>query len=479
MAAHPEYDGVVVGSGPNGLAGAIRLAQAGWRVLVLEADALHGGGLRSRELTLPGFLHDVCATVVTTALVSPYLRSLPLEDYGLELVQPDIPAGHPLDGGQAALTHRSIEATAAGLGADGPAYRRLYEPLVRDAEVLMKEILGPLPLPPRRPVELVRFGISAIQPASLLARRLFKGAPARAMFGGMAGHSIMPLGRIATSAFGLVLGMGAHRVGWPVVRGGSQRFANALIALLRSLGGEVVTGQEVRSLRDLPPSRAALFDGSPRSFLRIAGEALPGSYRSALQRYRYGPGVCKVDYALSGPIPWQNPDCARAGTLHIGGSLEEIEAAEAAVDRGEHPQAPFVLLVQPTVFDPSRAPAGRHIAWAYCHVPHGSSLDVSAQIEAQIERFAPGFGDLVLGRHVYTAAQMEAYNPNYVGGDINSGVQDLSQLFTRPAPRLNPYRTPLKGIYLCSSATPPGGGVHGMGGFHAAETALRDLKIFD
>ncbi len=475
MTSRPTYDAVVVGSGPNGLAGAIRLAQAGWRTLVLEADSLAGGGLRSRELTLPGFLHDVCATVMTTARVSPFMRSLPLEEYGVEWLPVDIPVGHPLEGGQAAFVHQSIEETAAGLGSDGAAYRRLFEPLVRDAEKILGEILGPIPVPPRHLPALVNFGRWALQPGSLLARRAFKSQAARALFGGMAAHSILPLEQLATAAFGLVLSIGAHRHNWPLVRGGAQRFADALVAILRSLGGEVVTGQEVRSLRDIPPARAVLFDITPRSVLRIAGEAFPPSYRRLLQRYRYGPGVCKVDYALDGPIPWRNPDCARAGTLHVGGTLEEVQAAEAAVWRDEHPAHPFVLLVQPTIVDPSRAPHGKHIAWAYCHVPNGSTQDVSAQIEGQIERFAPGFRELVLAKHVFTASQMESYNPNYVGGDINSGVQDLAQLFTRPVPRLNPYRTPLKGLYLCSGSTPPGGGVHGMGGFHAAETALRDL----
>lgn len=475
MVSKPTYDAVVVGSGPNGLAGAIRLAQAGWRTLVLEADSIAGGGLRSRQLTLPGFLHDACASVVTTAHVSPYMRSLPLEAHGVAWVQPEIPVGHPLDGGRAALTYRSIKQTADGLGRDGPAYQRLYEPLVRDWQAIMKEILGPLPLPPGHLGALTNFGYWAIQPASFLARTHFQGVAARALFAGMGGHSILPLGNLATAAFGLVLSMGAHAVGWPLVQGGSQRMADALVAILREAGGQVETNQEVRSFKDIPTAKVVLFDVTPRLFLKIAGEKVPPGYRRALERFRYGPGVCKLDYALDGPIPWQNPDCARAGTLHLGGTLEEIEAAEKAVWRGEIVEKPFVLLVQPTNFDPSRAPAGKHIVWAYCHVPNGSTQDVSAQIEAQIERFAPGFKELILARHVYTASEMEAYNPNYVGGDINSGVQDLAQLFTRPVPRLNPYRTPLRGVYLCSSSTPPGGGVHGMGGFHAAETALKDL----
>ena len=469
------YDAVIIGSGPNGLTAAIRLSQAGWRTLVIEAADNPGGGLRSSQLTLPGFTHDVCATVITTARISPYLRTLPLEKYGFEYIHPDIPVAHPLSDGRAVFIHRDVETTALGLGDDDEAYRRIYRPLVRNADKILEEILGPLPLPPRHLLELLNFGRWAIQPATFLARTHFKTAAAQALFAGMGAHSILPLDRIATAAFGLVLSLGAHTVGWPIVRGGSQCMADALIAYLRSLGGEIITGQTIRSPKDIPPARTTIFDVTPRSVVRILGEALPSGYRRALGHYRYGPGVCKVDYALSGPIPWLNPDCARAGTVHLGGELKEITAAEAAVWRGEHPLQPFVLLVQPTTFDPSRAPEGKHIAWAYCHVPNGSTRDVSAQITAQIERYAPGFRDLVLAQHTYTASEMEIYNPNYVGGDINSGVQDLAQLFTRPVLRLNPYRTPLKGVYLCSGSTPPGGGVHGMGGYHAAQTVLHDL----
>ena len=475
MPTSSPYDAVVVGAGPNGLAAAITLARAGLKVQVLEEKTTLGGGARTAELTLPGFQHDVCATVLTTACVSPFMRSLPLEQYGVEWVHPEIPLAHPLDGGRAAIVRRSVEETAAGLGEDSRAYRHIMGPLVRRWQDILGEILGPLPLPPRHILAMANFGLWAMQPANFLARTSFHGEAARALFAGLGGHSILPLDWPATAAFGLVLGMGAHAVGWPVVRGGTQHFADALAAILRSEGGEVVLGQKVSNLNELPPARAVLFDVTPRNFVKIAGEALPIAYREALGRFRYGPGVCKVDYALSGPIPWLNADCARSGSVHVGGTLEEIRAAEAQVGAKEHSEKPFVLLVQPTVFDATRAPAGKHTAWAYCHVPHGSTLDVSDRIEAQIERFAPGFRDLVLAKHVYTAGEMEAYNSNYVGGDINSGMQDLAQLFTRPVVSRMPYQTPLKGVYLCSSSTPPGGGVHGMCGYHAARAALKQV----
>jgi phytoene dehydrogenase-like protein len=475
MPTRSNYDAVVVGAGPNGLSAAITLARTGLSVLVLEAEATIGGGARSAELTLPGFLHDNCATVVTTARVSPFLRSLPLEQHGVEWVQPDIPVSHPLEGGQAAVMHRSVAETAAGLGKDAAAYRRIFGPLVDRWQDVMDDILGPLPLPPRHPLPLAYFGLWGLQPANFLARTAFRGVAARALFAGMGGHSILPLNWLGTSAFGIVMTLGAHAVGWPLVRGGVQRLTDALAAILRSLGGEIVVDHRVKALQEIPPAQAVLFDVTPRSFVKIAGDALPSAYRQALGRFRYGPGVCKLDYALSGPIPWLNADCARSGTLHVGGTLEEITAAEAQVGAQEHPEKPFVLLVQPSVFDDTRAPADKHTAWAYCHVPNGSTLDVTGRIEAQIERFAPGFRDLILARHVYTAAEMEAYNPNYVGGDINSGMQDLAQLFTRPVARRVPYSTPLKGVYLCSSSTPPGGGVHGMSGYHAARAALRQV----
>ena len=482
-----QYDAIIIGSGPNGLSAAIRLAQEGLGVLVIEGAETIGGGLRSDELTLPGFTHDICAAVHALGQASPFLRALPLEQYGLEWVQPEAPLAHPLDDG-AIVMYRDIDATAAGLGADGGAYRRLMEPLVQDWAKLMDDFLGPLPLPPQHLVSMTRFGLSAIRSARGLVRARFQSARARALFGGHAGHAILPLERPATAGFGLMLALLAHAVGWPVARGGSQQVAKALAAHFTALGGKIETGHWVASLDELPRARAVFFDTAPRGLLKIAGEHLSPGYTRQLERYRYGPGVCKVDWALDGPIPWRDPEVAKGGTVHIGGGFEEIAAAERAVWQGLHPEKPFVLLVQPTLFDPGRAPEGKHTAWAYTHVPSGSKQDVSAVIETQIERFAPGFRDQILTRYVHTAAQMEAHNPNYVGGDINSGMQDLRQLFTRPAIRWNPYRVPVSEnlsrgtgssqkprLYICSSATPPGGGVHGMSGFHAAETAIRDI----
>ena len=464
----------VVGSGPNGLAAAITLARAGVWVRVFEAAPTPGGGLRSAELTLPGFTHDVCATVVATALVSPFFETLDLDALGVELAHPEIPLGHALED-RAVLLHRDLDETAAGLGRDGAAYRRLMGPLVRDAQAgrLMPSILSPLLRVPRHPLAMARFGIPAIAPATTLGRVLFRDEPARALFAGLSAHAMVPLRQPVTASFGLVLAMSAHSVGWPVVRGGSARLAQALVESLRSLGGEIVTESPVTSMDELPPARATLFDVSPRQLLAITGERLPARYRRALGRFRYGPGACKVDWALSAPIPWRAPGLERAGTVHLGGTAAELEAAERAVHQGRVADRPFVLLVQATGADPSRAPAGMHTAWAYAHVPHGSDADVSDRIEAQIERFAPGFRDVVIGRSVRTAPELEAYNPNYVGGDINGGLQDLPQLIARPVFRRDPYATPVRGLYLCSTSTPPGGGVHGMSGYLAAQSALR------
>ncbi|MBE0695965.1 MAG: NAD(P)/FAD-dependent oxidoreductase [Anaerolineaceae bacterium] len=471
----PEYAAVIVGAGPNGLAAAITLARQGRRVLVLEAKDAVGGGTRTAELTLPGFKHDICSAIHPLGVASPFMRSLSLEQHGVEWIFPPAALAHPFDNGPAVTFERSVDKTADQLGADGRAYRRLVGYLAERWQDVVEDLLGPLPLPPRHPLVLARFAMAALLPAAALARLTFAGPRARGIFAGLAAHAMLPLDQPATAAYGLTLGMLTHGVGWPMAKGGSQAIADAMSAILTALGGEVRTGFTVHSMADLPPARAYLFDLTPRQLVRIAGDRLPDGYKKQLARYRYGPGVFKIDYALSAPVPWKDPACQRAATVHLGGSLEEIAASESAPRRGEHASRPYVLFVQQTPFDPSRAPAGQHIAWAYCHVPSGSSVDMTCVIEAQIERFAPGFGDVVLERSTRNAAQMEIYNPNYIGGDINGGVQDLLQLYTRPVARLSPYTTPAKNIFICSSSTPPGGGVHGMCGYHAAQAALRTI----
>jgi phytoene dehydrogenase-like protein len=463
-------DAVVVGSGPNGLAAAITMARAGRSVLVLEAADTIGGGMRTAELTLPGFLHDVCSAIQPLTKASLCFRELPLSEHGLELVEPPVPLAHPLDDGTAVMLERSVDGTAAGLGPDAAAYRTLMGPLVRRSERLEPFLLGHSPIP-RRPFVAARFGLLALRSAVGLAKR-FEGERARALFAGLAAHSIQDLYRMPTASFGLVLGLFAHTHGWPLVRGGSERLADALGSYLHSLGGRIETGRHVASLDELPKARATFLDVTPRQVLRIAGHRLPARYLRALRRYRYGPGVFKVDWALDGPVPWTAAECSRAGTVHLGGTLEELAASERAVWNGETPERPFVLLAQQSLFDDSRAPAGKHTLWAYCHLPNGSSEDMTERIEAQVERFAPGFRDLILQRSVKGPAELERYNENYVGGDINGGVQDLRQLYTRPVIRWNPYATPVDGLYICSSSTPPGGGVHGMCGLYAARSAL-------
>jgi phytoene dehydrogenase-like protein len=467
-------DAIVVGSGPNGLAAAVTLARSGLAVTVLEGAATYGGGCRTEELTLPGFWHDVCSSVHPLAAASPFFRGTDLAGLGAQLLTPRVAFAHPLDGGRAAAVAGSVAQTAGGLGADARAYHHLLSPLVRDADAIVPGLLSPLiPAALARPAAMAEFGRYGALPATLLARR-FRTDEARALLAGASAHAIRPLTAPLTAGYGLLLTLLAHAVGWPVVAGGSSWLAAALVTELESLGGEVVTGAPVRRLADLPPSALVLLDVTPRQLVGLAGDRLPASYGRALRRFRYGPGVCKVDWALSGPVPWTASACRAAGTVHLGGDLSEVTAAEADVAAGRHPDSPFCIITQPGVVDPSRAPAGQQTLWGYCHVPAGSPVDMSDRIEAQIERFAPGFRDLILARSVRTAVQEEQHNPNYVGGDINSGAATLGQSLFRPVPRWNPYRTPLAGAYLCSASTPPGGGVHGMCGAQAARTALGD-----
>jgi len=467
-----HYDAVIVGSGPNGLSAAIVLARAGLSVVVLEARSAIGGGTRSAELTLPGFVHDMGSAIHPLAAGSPLFRSLPLADHGLEWIYPPIAAAHPLDGGKAALLTGSVADTAHKLGVDEATYLKLMEPIVKHWPTLAVDVLGPLRLP-KHPIDMALFGLDALLPATQLAKR-FKTTEARALLAGMAAHAIQPLTNLTTSAIALVLSAAGHQRGWPMPKGGSQQIANALASYLQSLGGEIQTDRTVRTLADIPKTRVVLFDLTPKQLLSIAGGRFSTLYRKQLENYRYGPGIFKIDWALDGPIPFTNADCQQAGTIHLGGTLEEIVTAEQQTYDGKHPDRPYVLLAQQSRFDPTRAPDGKHTAWAYCHVPNGSTVDMTPQIEGQIERFAPGFRDLILAKHTMNTAQVEAWNPNYVGGDINGGIIDVGQLFTRPTISLTPYRTSETGMFICSSATPPGGGVHGMCGYHAARVVLRD-----
>lgn len=470
-----DFDAIVVGSGPNGLAAAILLQQNGLSVLLLEGKPTIGGGLRSAELTLPGYIHDICSAVHPLAVASPFFSQLPLHKYGLQYMQPTIPVAHPFDNGSAAIISGSVKHSAELLGMDGKAYQKLMSPVVEDWPAIAPDVLGPLHYP-KHPLAMARFGLNAITPASYLVKR-FKTDKARALFGGMAAHSIQPLTNLATSAIGLVLMALAHLQGWPIPKGGSNQIANALSLYFESIGGTIETNVYVSSLKQLPSTHAVLLDVTPKQLLQIAGHRFSSLYKWQLERYRYGMGVFKIDWALDSPIPFKANECRQAGTIHIGNNFEEIAANEQLTARGGYPKKPFVILSQPSLFDASRAPAGKHTAWAYCHVPNGSQKDMTEAIENQVERFAPGFKETILARHVMNTAQLEAYNPNYIGGDINGGVIDIGQLFTRPVVRWSPYKTSAKGIYICSSSTPPGGGVHGMCGYHAAKKALKD--VFD
>jgi len=470
----PRADAYVIGAGPNGLAAGIRLAQAGVSVVILEAEATIGGACRSAELTLPGFTHDLGASVFPLGAGSPFFRTLPLEQFGLEWIQPDAPVAHPLDGGDAVVLERSLAATAESLGEDAEAYWKLLRPIVEAWDGLDYDVLSP-PHWPLRPIAFAKFGLAGIWSLNALARADFRNERTRALLAGIAAHSMLPLDALFSGAFGLLLAATAHAVGWPIARGGAQRLTNALAQYFTSLGGTIVRNCAIDSLDELPPARLILCDVTPHALLRLAGSRLPAKYRAQLMRWRYEVGAFKMDWALDGPIPWTNPEVARAGTVHVGGSWQEIAACERAATEQRAPERPAIILAQHTLFDSTRAPAGKHTAWGYCHVPAGSREDMSARIEAQIERFAPGFRDRILARSVLAPHDLERHDRNLVGGHINGGLPDLWQIFVRPS--LQFYRTPARGVYLCSSSTPPGGGVHGMCGFHAAEWALHDLGL--
>ena len=467
-----DYDAAVIGSGPNGLSAAVNLARSGRSVVVLEAAATPGGGTRTAELTLPGFHHDVCSAIHPLGAASPFFRSLPLEEHGLHWIHPPVVLAHPFDDGSAAILDRSVETTARTLGPDADAYRDVMRPYLGNAENLFHDALGPLKLP-RHPLLMARFGLTAAQSAIGFAKRHFEGERARGMFCGMAAHAMLSLDTPPTAAYGVMLGLLAHAVGWPIASGGSQRIADALVSMIQAHGGGIVTNHPIRSVDEVPDAAAIIFDLTPRQIIAIAGERFPLAYRRQLRHFRYGPGAFKLDFALDGPIPWRAEECLQAGTVHLGGTMDEVALAEREVALGRNPEKPFVLVAQQSLFDPSRAPGGKHTVWAYCHVPNGSTVDMTERIEAQIERFAPGFRERVLARHVMGPKWLQDYNENYVGGDINGGLLSLRQLFTRPAVRLNPYTTPDPSLFIGSASTPPGGGVHGMAGYYASQMVIR------
>lgn len=468
-----EYDAVVVGAGPNGLAAAILMQQNGLSVLLVEGKVTIGGGMRSAELTLPGYLHDICSAIHPLAVSSPFFQTLPLAEHGLEFIYPDIAAAHPFDDGSAAILKHSIEETASQFGIDQKAYVGLLQPVVNNWPLIAPDALGPLHIP-KHPVAMAEFGLKALRSASSVAGS-FKTEKAKGLFGGMAAHCMQPLTNLSSAATALVLMSAAHLKGWPLPKGGSQRIANTLASYFVSLGGAIETNTYITSLDQLPSSNAVLFDITPKQLLQIAGRKFSSIYKWQLQRYRYGMGIFKIDWALDGQIPFTNELCRKAGTVHLGNTFAEIASTEQATWNGQIAEKPFVLMAQQSIFDSSRAPGGKHTAWAYCHVPGGSTVVMTEAIERQVERFAPGFRDRILAKHTMNSEQVEEYNPNYVGGDINGGAFDLGQLFTRPALRWSPYRTSAKGLYICSSSTPPGGGVHGMCGYHAAKRALKDV----
>jgi phytoene dehydrogenase-like protein len=469
-----DYDVVVVGSGPNGLSAAITLQKAGLKILLIEGASAIGGNMRSAELTLPGFIHDMGSAIHPMAAASPFFSGLPLKEFGLEYIFPEYAAAHPFDDGTATTLESSVQKTASGLGMDAESYAKLFSRLADEWPLIDSDVLGPLRIP-HHPLAMANFGMNALLPAETLVRKYFKGEKARGFFAGMAAHGLLPFSKIASAAAGLVLMIQGHRKGWPIIRGGTQQLANALSSYFISIGGEIQTGIRIEKLTDVPNARAVVLDLSPKQILQIAGHTFSSFYGNQLKKYRYGMGVYKIDWALDAPIPFIAASCSLAGTVHLGNSYAEIASNEQLTADGKYPEKPFVLLAQQSIFDPTRAPAGKHTAWAYCHVPNGSTLDLRATIEKQVERFAPGFRERILAAHTMDTKEMEEYNPNNVGGTINGGEQDIRQLFTRPALRLSPYRTSARGIYLCSASTPPGAGVHGMCGHQAAKRVLKDI----
>ena len=467
-------DATVVGSGPNGLAAALTLARAGLSVRVLEAAPTAGGGSRSAELIRPGYLHDICSAVHPMALAAPFFREFGLAER-IRLEVPEVSYAQPLDGARAALAYRSLDRTVQELGPDGKAYARLMRPLVEHSEAITRTLMNPLLKVPREPLAALRFGLAALDQGTGAWNRRFTEDAAPALLTGVMAHPVGQLPSLPSAGGGLLLALLAHTVGWPVPRGGSQAIADAMVEDLRAHGGELETGHTVDSLRELSGSRAVILDTAPAGLLRLAEGRLPARYERALQRFRYGNAACKVDFILSGPVPWASPGTAAAGTVHLGGTRAETAAAEAAVAAGRHPEKPYVLVSQPSTFDASRAPAGRHILWTYCHVPAGSDQDMAAAVTAQIERFAPGFRDVIVETRTTTARGLAAYNQNYVGGDFGAGAVTLGQMIRRPVLSPVPWQTPLPGVFLCSASTPPGPGVHGMGGYHAAAAALRSV----
>lgn len=466
---------MIVGAGPNGLAAAVEIARAGRSVLVLEAGDTIGGGSRTQELTLPGFRHDVCSAIHPMGAASPFFNSLPLADHGLEWVHPPVPLAHPLDDGPAVVVHRSLEETALDVAPDTAAYRKLFGSLVRNADKLGRGFLSPLLRPPKNPFAMAHFGWIAMHRAQSYLGSRFRGERAKAMLAGNAAHALQPLDRPMTMGFALIYNIFAHSVGWPMARGGSQAIVDALASYLTSVGGRIECGVNVKSYGDIPSARTVLFDTSPRQIVSIAGDELPSRYQAKLEKFKYGPAVFKIDWALSDPIPWKGEGAANAGCLHLGGTLEEIAASEAASAAGEHPEKPWTILAQQSLFDPTRAPSGKHTAWSYCHVPNGSTVDMTRIVEDQVERFAPGFRDTILARAVKTAADLETYNANYIGGDIASGMANLGQILGRPVMSPTPHKTPNPKIFICSQSSSPGPGVHGMPGYFAARAALKRL----